>query len=727
MTAMPILVRVILAVTLGVMAMPAAALEQVPAPREKPEPPPLFLRDGRAANLTAAFERAEQGRLAAARSAMPSLRDAPAGTAALLEDVLEWTAYVNGANAPFSEIRAFLAAHEAWPRTYTLRRRAEEAMTSRTPRAAILSWFDGYPPVTARGRIRYAEALFAEGRAEEAVAWLREGWRRARLLVSDERRILRRYGEHLTAADHSARVDYLLWQKARSDAHRMLSRLPDGRAALARARIALIGFAWNVDARIAAVPEHLKDNAGLVYDRVYWRRVKGKHGGARELLLSAEVDGEEILRPDRWWRERHYQARRALRRGEVETAYRLAAEHGMLDSHRDGLELGLAAVDVAGVASDAAAPDLPRSLRAEVAEAEWLAGWIALRFLGRPVEAMDHFQTLYALVNFPVSVARGAYWAGRAAEGMKDPALARRWFEEAARYPSAYYGQLALDRLGGDISVVNGARVEVDAAARERFERRPLVRAARMLGIIGAEDPLRDIVRHLAQVAPSPAERALAAELGAELDRPDVGVIAAKLAVRDGTILLNHGYPVLDMTEGLNGTESLVHAIARQESLFDPKAVSHVGALGLMQLMPATARRVARQIRYPYSKQRLLSDPAYNLTLGSRYFEGLLERYGGSPVLALAAYNAGPGSVRRWLEEYGDPRAVGSDPVDWVELIPYSETRNYVQRVLEAAAIYDLRLGADGAAGLSAYLERGREMSAQDLRPKPRPLTLPGG
>jgi len=715
----------------------AAATDTPPLPREKPAPPPQLLRNGQGAALAAAFERAERGQLRAARAAMPDLAEATPETTTLLRALLDWTGYLNGADTSFAELRQFYEKHPGWPRSATLRRRIEDAMTSRTRDENVLDWFDREPPVTARGRLRYAEALFAAGRTTEAAAWLREGWRRARLLRSDERRILRRYGEHLTQADHVARVDYLLWRRARSDAYRLLSHLPEDWKALAAARIALIGFAWDVDRKIAAVPAHLKDNAGLVYDRAYWRRVKGKHESARELLLTAPVDGEEILRPERWWRERHYQARRALRRGEVKQAYQLAAEHAMLDGHRDALETALddegssagnAPADEYGVAiPEVDTPDLPRNTRAQIAEAEWLAGWIALRFLGRPVEAMQHFETVFAMVNFPVSLARGAYWAGRAAEAMRDPALAERWYREAAKHRTAYYGQLALDRLGGDMASVKAVSVKADSSVRARFERRPLVRGARLLARIGADDPLRDIVRHLTQQAASPAEAALAAELGQELDRPDVGVIAAKLAVRDGTLLIDQGYPVIETPESLHGTRSLVHAIARQESLFDPQARSHVGALGLMQLMPATANRVARQLHFPYSKQRLLSDPTYNLTLGSHYFETLLRRYDGSPMLALAAYNAGPGNVARWLRDYGDPRGVAADPVDWVELIPYNETRNYVQRVLEAASIYDLRFEVASQPSLSGYLQRGRRESAADLQPQLRPVTRPGG
>jgi len=730
MIAMRILIRFVAATLFGVFALSAGAAAEMPVPREKPEPPPQLLRDARGAALRTAFERADRGRLEAAQAALPDLSEMAPETAELLDELLRWTAYVNGAPADFAAIRRFYETHRDWPRPQTLRRRVEETVTSYTPDEDILAWFSAHPPVTSRGQLHYAEALFRAGKPDEAAAWLRRGWQRARLGRQEERRLLRRYGEHFRSEDHIARVDHLLWQRARSEAYRMLSRLPEDQRLLARARIALIGFAWDVDNRIAAVPEDLQNDAGLVYDRVYWRRIKGKHASARELLLSAPVEGENILRPDRWWRERHYQARRALRRDETQAAYRLAAEHRLLDGYRAGLTETLSKAAGVSEIEEVKTPDLGRATRAEIAEAEWLAGWIALRFLDRPVAAMEHFQTLYTVVNFPVSRSRGAYWAGRAADAMDDPALARRWYEQAARHPTAYYGQLALEKLGGDMSLVERAEVSADPIARERFESRKLVKAARFLGKIGADDPLRDIVRHLTLTAETQAEKMLAAELGNELDRPDVGVIAAKLAARQGDLLLDQGYPVIETPPDLNGTKSLVHAIARQESLFDPEARSHVGALGLMQLMPATALRVARQMRVPYSKQRLLTEPAYNLQLGSHYFDTLMRRYSDSPVLALAAYNAGPAPVNRWLRQYGDPRKNGLDPVDWIELIPYNETRNYVQRVLESASIYDVRFGRDDErAGLARYLdiETTRTTTAEDDSGRQRPAAIPGG
>lgn len=695
------------------LACPAWADSAIPIPREKPEPPPLFLRNGNAAAYATAFTEARRGRLARALQAMPG--DSPP----LLAELVTWTAYANGARESFHETRDFVETHDTWPWPETLRRRVADSMTQSTPVEDVLAWFAAHPPASGTGRLRYADALFKSGRVVEAIPHLRAGWRNGAIDQGLERYILARHGDHLQTEDHIARVDYLLWQRARSRASRLLRYLPDDRKRLAEARMALIAFAWNVDAAIARVPEHLQQDAGLVYDRTYWRRIKGKHAGARELLLSTAVDGSRILRPDRWWLERHFQARRALRLGEIEDAYRLAAAHGMLD----GTDLD----DTADAGEDAAS--LPRRTRAQIAEAEFLAGWIALRFLGQPDVAMTHFQQLLGVVSYPVSLARGTYWSGRAADALLDTAYAATLYREAARYPTTFYGQLAktqLARIDGEAgssgSAQDATAPSPTQAQRTAFASRELVEAARLLAAIGADWPLNRFIQHLTAQATSPEERVLAAELGNMLDEPRLGVIAAKVAVRDGQPLLDHGYPVIELVDAPPEERSLVHAIARQESQFDPGAISHVGALGLMQLMPATANRVARQLNFPYSRERLLSDPAYNLTLGRSYLGSLLQRYDGSIMLALAAYNAGPGAVNRWLKSNGDPREIGIDAIDWIEQIPYSETRNYVQRVMEAVPLYGRQMGLPEAeAGLSLLLTRGEKVLETAPLPRARP------
>lgn len=680
------------------LALLSAALMQqtlaqadIPVPRDKPDPPSANQNPVREA-YRSAFDRARKGD----STAVDAL---PADADPLARDLIDWLLLTKGAKADFSDYRAFIEDHSGWPLLSTLRRKAESAIDSSVPDRDIIDWFGRYPPLSGIGHIRHAETLAATGEQEQAALALRAGWRVADLSISEERALLRRHGDLLTAADHKARVDYLLWNRRRADAARLYSLLDPDLTALAKARSGLIGFAYNVDALVAAVPARLEGQAGLVLDRSTWRRVKGKNEGAETLLLESRVDGVDILRPDRWWQERHFQARRALREGRMEDAYRLAAEHAMLSRAESETE---------GAEDDASA--LPLTTRAQIAEAEWLAGWIALRFLDRPADALEHFHRMLSVVSLPTSLARGAYWSARAADALGDEPLARRWYQAAGRHATVFYGQLAMERLGDRISERKGALTLVSDEARARFEARPLVRAIRFLAAIGEEKSLSYFARQLALSMQSEAENRLAAELGASLERPHVGVIAVKVALNGGAPILDGGYPVVRIKESPHERESLILAIARQESQFDPAAVSHVGAMGLMQLMPATAQRLSRRLNHRYSRERLLTDPAFNLELGSTYFADLLRRYDNSPILALAAYNAGPGPVDRWLGDYGDPRNGDIDPLDWIELVPYGETRNYIQRVMEAAPVYSMRLeGKDAPLALSDYIGLGRK------------------
>ncbi len=696
---------VLAVVATGFTLGPAMAADRLP--RAKPTPPPRLLDGDADTALRHAIAEAEKGRRNAARRALPE------GIDALDRDLVDWVAYVNGADASFETLARFIEAHPDWPLLSFLMRRAEAAMLPTTPDAAIRAWFAAHPPRSGKGKLAYAMALMRAGRTDEALPLLKDGWRTAGLSSPEERRLLEHYGRHLSVADHIARVDNLLWRRARSQAARLLRLLPADYRALARARMALMSFAWNVDARVAAVPAHLRNNAGLVHDRAYWRRIKGKHKAAQALLLEHRVARAEILRPALWWQERHIEARRALRDGDVETAYRLAAEHGLLDGH----DLGR------GAGTDAAAVDIPLAARARIADAEWLAGWIALRFLHRPALAAMHFTRLYKVVGYPVSLARGAFWLARSAEAMGDDARARAWYEKAARHWTTFYGRLAAEALGRTPTPPRATVTTVSPAARASIDRRPVIEAIRRLARLGAARPLHYFVRHLLATAKTPAEIAQVATLATGLGRADIGVIAARYAIRRGHLLAHAGYPLMAIAGAVPDREqSLTLAIARQESQFDPAAVSRVGALGLMQLMPATARRIAQRLGLPYTRARLLRDPDYNLRLGRQHLATLLARFEGSAVLALAAYNAGARPVERWIRTYGDPRDFSADPVDWIELIPYGETRDYVERVLEAAPIYTSLLGNRAPRTLGAWLALGRRPPATDRTPRPRPL-----
>ena len=579
---------------------------------------------------------------------------------------------------PFEEVAAFIEANPDWPGGDTLRRRAEAAMGDAIAPARVFAWFTAHPPISGVGKMRLAEAQIAAGDDTAATTLLRDAWINDDFAYREERTFYARHRKRLTRADHVARLDRLQWDGKRGAARRMLRRVGEDHRALAEARDALKARAGGVDGAIARVPDALRDHPGLWYERLRWRRRKGLHDSAREILAALPAD---LVRPEAWWRETHIETRKAIEEGLISVAYRLASGHRQTTA----------------LASS---------------EAEWLAGWIALRFLEEPDLAYPHFALLHTAVRYPISVARGAYWAGRAAAAAGHPEVVRHWFDLAADHPTTFYGQLARTALGGrgllelpPDPAVSGA----DRAAIEKHELAPVVHA---LAATGQDDLLRPFVLRLADLASTPGQRRLVAELVAGAGRPAFAVTVARRTARRGTTLIELGYPVIALppvtTAGGGADEALVLAMLRQESGFDQAAVSRAGALGLMQLMPTTARAVARRLGLPYDKERLTGDRDYNLTLGRAYIAQLLDAYDGSYLLALAAYNAGGRRVRRWIHAYGDPRGGEVDPVDWIELIPISETRNYVQRVMEAVPVYRQRLGRPAPAhGLLLDLRRG--------------------
>lgn len=565
----------------------------------------------------------------------------------------------------FTEISAFLADNPAWPQRRLLQIRAEQRLEAAAlPARRVLAWFDGRRPHSIDGHLAMIAALQATGQADAARREIAAAWRRPWSDSRKERLFLASHGGLLAQTDHVARADALLWRGRRSAASRLLGRLSPGRRALVRARIALMAQSAGVDSRIAAVPRQLRGDPGLLYERIRWRRRKGFDDGARTLLLKPPPSLGP--RPRQWWVERRLQARKAFEADEPELAYRLAAGHRQT----------------------------PGSLG--YAEAEWLAGWIALRFLEQPVQAYMHFDRMFRQVRTPVSRARAAYWAGRTARDLKEEQTASAWFALAAHYPATFYGQLAVeaDRENGWSLARNAPP---SPARRAWFDSLELVRVARQLAVIGEQDRLKPFLLHLAAGAQGLQDYQLVADLARDLDRPDLAVRVGKLAARKGLLLARAAYPTLPLRDVSNET-ALLHAIARQESEFNPKAISPAGARGLMQLMPRTARETARDLGLRYGKSRLTGDPRYNLRLGDAYLRRMTRRFDGSYVLAVAAYNAGPHRAERWIKRFGDPRDPKVDVVDWIEQIPFSETRNYVQRVMEGLQVYRARLDPEDAA-----------------------------
>jgi soluble lytic murein transglycosylase len=560
----------------------------------------------------------------------------------------------------FTEITGFVVDNPDWPSQKLLRQRAEQALDAYTSDLAVVSWFERNEPLTLPGAKHYASALTAAGETARAQQVARTAWRNVDAqMIEDEDDFYATFGDVLTNEDHARRIDRLLWAGRISPAQRIFPLVDAGNHALGEARIALRQLSGSAPGLVALVPAELQGDPGLVLDQVRWYRRRENEAAARQVLLQYRVDAAQ---PDQFWQERGQLARGALNAGNAGEAYRVASEHGF-------------------------------SRGSEFADSEWLAGWIALRFLQQPEIAARHFLTMFENVRHPVSRARGAYWSARTAAAMSDTETAALWHKTAAQHAVAFYGQLSAAEIRPEQPLRLPGDPPIGAGEAQLFENHELVRAIRLLTATGERESHRAFVLRLADLSDAASWKDLTASLAHEIDRPDLAVAVARQSIRAGTPLVRNGYPVLPVAE--TAVESpLVYAIVRQESAFDVRAVSPAGAQGLMQLMPGTARSVAGTLGLPYSPSDLTGSPQYNLSLGSAYIANLLDRFAGSYILALAAYNAGPSRVNQWLSINGDPRVGTELAIDWIELIPFSETRNYVQRCLENLQVYRARTGA---------------------------------
>ncbi|MDW8414272.1 MAG: lytic transglycosylase domain-containing protein [Thermaurantiacus sp.] len=596
---------------------------------------------------------------------------------------------------PLAVVQPFLAVYGDWPGMADVRRRAEAqaADLALTPNAVARAWFRAIPPEGAAGRGRLALLLADEpGREAEARALARRAWVAGPLPEPIETALLARFGPEFTRGHHAERIDQLLWAGQVTAARRLLPLLADDERALAEARIALRTGAADAEARAASVPARFRDHAGLVHDRSLWLERARRLEDAEALLAGVRVDPATVTAPRTWLQRRLALARAAWRRGDPRRAERILAAHRAVP---EGPEPGT----------------LPLGVRQDLSEVEWLAGFLALRHNGRPDAAVEHFIRFGRIVQTPVSQARGAYWLGRAEQARGNAVAARAAFTQAARFWDSFYGQLAAEALGRAPALPRPVPTNATDADRRAVEGLAVTQAASLLGRMGEGARQSAFVRAVAQAAKTPGLRQAAAELGRRLGRPDLAVwIWREHRPVDEPALLEAAYPRLGASAPVPPDRWIfAHAVARQESSFDPYAVSPAGARGLMQLMPTTAADVARRLGLPFDVDRLTQDPDYNLRLGAAYLgwrhDGL-----GSFVLAAAAYNAGIGRVRQWLQALGDPRlpaeAGGVDPVDWIEAIPIAETRTYVQRVVENAVVYSLLMPgrADARPRPSAWL-----------------------
>ena len=617
-----------------------------------------------------AFQHADNGNWGASKQSATKFKRR------LLIKALQWMRICDSkTKLSFLEIVTFINANPHWPYQVKMRRRAEYEITENTPSEDIFGWFRMREPLTDNGAYHLTRVLLANRRIAEAKAVARRAWVELNMNHHAETQFRTRYRKLLRSLDHIARFDRLLWDRRTASAQRQLRQMSHEYQSLGLARIALMKRKPGVDQAISRVPKRLIDDPGLVYERIRWRRKNQLFETAIELL---EQIGEPLAIAKKWWIERRILTRWLLGKERHQEAYNLVRAHG----HSNGLPM---------------------------AEGEWLAGWIALRGLQRHIDSFEHFKKMFENVSYPVSKARAAYWAGRAAEFGGEIAISQQWYAVAARHVTSFYGQLASTKLPAAQRPIFPPEPKVSANDRTAFANLELVRLIRMLEQIGRGSKIDPFLRQLARHANTPVKLALIAEMAKDLKRHDLAIYVSKRALREGVFLSQLGYP--DLGEPLNNAlgQAFVQAVIRQESAFDPKAISRAGARGLMQLMPGTALRIARKLNIPYSRARLTHDPKYNVRIGRAYLIQMLEEYNGSPILALAAYNAGPARINRWLKKLGDPNRSAEHAIDWIESIPFYETRNYVQRVLENYTVY-----------------RGRSSNSKDLALNPSaPINQP--
>jgi len=457
----------------------------------------------------------------------------------------------------------------------------------------------------------------------------------------------------LTRANHVRRMDMLLHRNQYENGQAVADLLGAGYHALAKARIALSRSDSAVQPAINAVPPSLIGDPGLMYERLVWRRKRDLDSGALEILNKAPA-ASQMYSPKDWWRERHILARRLIEKRQYQKAYHLVSSHRQTNG-------------------------FPR------VQAEWVSGFLALQFLDQPWKAFEHFEALYNNVETPISKARGAYWAGRASEALKHPQIAQEWYRVAAHYPDTYYGQLAAEKTPAIERIVFVRTPEIAIPDEERLH------AARLFHRAGLKRESRLFLFKKLYEDESRNENLIVAKLASELGHQDIAIKAAQnIRNNEGVFYQEFLYP--NISHALKNEHqvewALIHAIIRQESRFDANAISPAGARGLMQLMPATARETAIRHSVSHRPEWLTSRPAHNITLGSRFLGMLLQRFDNNYAKAAAGYNAGPGRIPRWTENFGNPDQNQIDLVTWVELIPIYETRNYVQRVLEATHVY---------------------------------------
>ena len=578
-------------------------------------------------------------------------------------DFIQWRHLLTKGNkASYYDYKTFIDKNENYPRIGRIKYLAEHKLsTEKVSPKKIIDWYGSSEPLSGFGKMILGESYILSNNKIKGVQLIKEGWITAELSKSELRFFRKKFKKYLNAEDYIKRADYLAWNNKYWDLKRLLRYLPKEYELLYNARQLLMSKSYGVDNAISKVPAKFKNDAGLNYDRLKWRRKRGRVDSSVEILLKIKNTKDYMVRPDKWWVEREIISRSLIYKKKFELAYKISSNHGMTEGP-------------------------------EYAAAEWMSGWIALSFLEDPLLAKDHFENFYNNVGYPISVARGAYWLGLTYKKLGYNELSSKWFKEASNFLTTYYGQLAFLEINPDSKFELSKDFEVKKEYREYFFKKEIVKVIYLLDELDEDKYAKHMLRHLANDNIENGSEILAAELATNIERYDFAIQISKIASYEKRFHNKYNYPIISTPDYINGRKipegAFILSIIRQESEFDLSANSHAGAKGLMQLMPYTAKLVAKQAKLPYSRSRLTTDPEYNINLGSHYIAGLILEYEGAYPFAIAAYNAGPKRVRYWKKINKNPQKNQVNFVDWIELIKFKETRNYVQRVLENYNVY---------------------------------------
>ena len=576
---------------------------------------------------------------------------------------VQWNHLITTGNtASFFDYKNFIERNKDYPRMGRVKYLSEHKLSTKimSPKK-IIKYFENEKPLSGYGEIILGESYIAVGETAKGITLIKNGWINADLTKAELKSFRKKYKKYLNNDDHIKRADYLAWENKYWDLKRMLRYLPQDQQLLYTARQLLMSKSYGVDNAINKVPGYLKNDAGLNYDRLKWRRKRGRVDSSLEILTKIKNTQDYMVRPDKWWKERSIIARSLIYKKKFTTAYRLTSRHGLKEG-------------------------------SEFAEAEWMSGWISLSFLNDPVLAVDHFSNFYNNVGYPISLSRGAYWLGRSYEKLGNIDESKKWYKESAKYLTTYYGQLSHLKISPNEPIILDDLMDVDKTFTEDFYKKELVKVVYLLDELNKDKYTKHILRYLANENIDQGSEVLAAKLATDIGRFDFAIQVSKIASYQKRFHNKYNYPIISTPKMINKRKipeaAFILSIIRQESEFDTSANSSAGAKGLMQLMTYTAKTVAKQAKMTYSKSRLTKDPEYNINLGSYYIAGLILEYDGAYPFAIAAYNAGPKRVKYWKKINKDPQKGQIDYVDWIELIKFKETRNYVQRVLENYNVY---------------------------------------